>query len=104
MQLSPSNSFSLWHGTRITLICLLFAGCSQSNLSHSDKISASSGDAVSAAALLQTVDPWPEYVLDTDIDMDGELAVKRANDYKKGQTKPIEGERSTGGSSISKGG
>ena len=104
MQLSPSKFTSLWRGTGVTVICLLFAGCSHSNLSHSDKISPAAGDAVRAATVLQTVDPWPENVLDTDIDMDGELAVKRANDYKKGQTKPIEGERSTGGSSVSKGG
>jgi hypothetical protein len=104
MQLLPSKSTSLWHGTRVTLICLLSAGCSQSNLTHSDKISPASGDAVRAAALLQTVDPWPDYVLDTDVSMDGELAVKRVNDYKKGETKPLEGERSTGGSSNSNGG
>ncbi len=104
MQLSPSKPIPFGHGLRITLMCLLFAGCSHSNLSHSDKIAPTSGDAVHAATVLQTVDPWPDYVLDTEIDMDGELAVKRANDYKNGQTKPIEGERSTGGSSISKGG
>ena len=104
MQLSPSKSPSLRHGISITLLSVLFAGCSQSNLSHSDKISPTSGDAVHAAALLQTVDPWPEYVLDTDVQMDGELAVKRANDYKLGQTKPLSGERSTGGSTASDGG
>jgi hypothetical protein len=36
--------------------------------------------------------------------MDGELAVKRANDYKAGKTKPLAGERSTGGSATSAGG
>lgn len=104
MQLSPNKSTLLWRGVGATVLCLLFAGCSQSNLSHSDKISAASGDAVRAATVLQTVDPWPDYVLDTDITMDGELAVKRANDYKKGETKPLQGERSSGGSSTSKGG
>ena len=103
MQLSPSKSITLWRTAGATALCLLFAGCSQSNLSRSDKISPASGDAVRAATLLQTVDPWPEYVLDTDIDMDGELAVKRVNDYKKGETKPLQGERSSGGSSTSTG-
>lgn len=104
MQLSPSKSTMSWRGTPVALICLLFAGCSHSNLTHSDKISPTAGDAVRAAALMQTVDPWPDYVLDTDVDMNGELAVKRVNDYKKGETKPLEGERSTGGSSASDGG
>ena len=104
MKLSPNKPSALYRSVGATLLCLLFAGCSQSNLSHSDKISASSGDAVRAATVLQTVDPWPDYVLDTEVSMDGELAVKRANDYKKGQTKPLQGERSSGGSSISAGG
>ncbi len=104
MQSLPSKPNSIWHGAGTALLCLLFAGCSQSNLTHSDKISPTSGDAVRAAAVLQTVDPWPEYVLDTDVDMDGELAVKRVEDYQKGETKPLEGERSTGGSSASQGG
>lgn len=103
MQLSPSKSITLWRGAGATVLCLLFAGCAQSNLERSDKISAASGDAVRAATVLQTVDPWPDYVLDTDVGMDGELAVKRANDYKKGNTKPIQGERSSGGSSTSTG-
>ena len=103
MQLSPSKTITLWRGAGATALCLLFAGCTQSNLEHSDKISAASGDAVRAATVLQTVDPWPEYVLDTDTDMDGELAVKRANDYKTGKTKPLQGERSSGGSSSSTG-
>lgn len=103
MQKSPSNSTMLWRTIAATALCLAIAGCSQSNISHSDKISATSGDAVRAATVMQTVDPWPEYVLDTDIDMDGELAVKRANDYKAGNTKPLQGERSSGGSSTSTG-
>lgn len=103
MQLSPNKAITLWRAAGATVLCLLFAGCTQSNLERSDKISAASGDAVRAATVLQTVDPWPDYVLDTDVSMDGELAVKRANDYKKGETKPLQGERSSGGSSTSTG-
>ncbi|MEO1161229.1 MAG: hypothetical protein AAFW74_12385 [Pseudomonadota bacterium] len=103
MKSLPSKSSTLGHGVGATFLCLLFAGCTQSNLSHSDKISASSGDAVRAATVLQTVDPWPDYVLDTDVTMDGELAVKRANDYKNGMTKPLQGERSSGGTAVSGG-
>lgn len=80
---------------------LALAGCGQTHTNHSDGISPAAGDAVRGAMLLQTVDPWPDYVLDTDIVTDGELAAKRATDYRKGETKPIEGERSTGGSSAS---
>lgn len=103
MQKSPSNSTMLWRTVAATALCLVVTGCGQSNISNSDKISAASGDAVRAATVMQTVDPWPEYVLDTDVDMDGELAVKRANDYKRGMTKPLQGERSSGGSSTSTG-
>ena len=80
---------------------LTLSGCGQTHLNHSDKISPAAGDAVHSAMLLQTVDPWPDNVLDTDIETDGELAVKRATDYRKGETKPIGGERSTGGQSSS---
>ena len=104
MQSSPNKPNITWHGVGAALLCLVIAGCSHSNLTHSDKVSPTAGDAVHAAALMQTVDPWPDYVLDTDIDMDGELAVKRVNDYKKGETKPLDGERSTGGSSNTEGG
>ncbi|MDX1716809.1 MAG: hypothetical protein R3287_07865 [Anderseniella sp.] len=81
--------------------CLVLAGCnSYSHMTRSDKISPAAGDAVYAARTMQTVDPWPEYVLDTDIAMDGELAHKRATDYKAGNTKPLEAERSGGGSTA----
>ena len=104
MQLSPSKSNFTRHSISAVLLCFLLTGCGYSNLTHSDKISPAVGDAVRAATLLQTVDPWPENVLDTEIDMDGELAVKRAEDYKQGKTKPLQGERSTGGSSYTAGG
>ena len=82
-------------------VCLLLAGCnSYSHITRSDTISPAAGDAVHAAKLMQTVDPWPEYVLDTDIAMDGELAHKRATDYKAGNTKPLQAERSAGGSTA----
>jgi hypothetical protein len=48
--------------------CLVVTGCnSYSHMTRSDKISPAAGDAVYAARTMQTVDPWPEYVLDTDI-------------------------------------
>jgi hypothetical protein len=81
--------------------CLVVTGCnSYSHMTRSDKISPAAGDAVYAARTMQTVDPWPEYVLDTEITMDGELAQKRATDYKAGNTKPLEGQRSSGGSTA----
>jgi hypothetical protein len=82
------------------LLCLPLSACnSYSHLAHSDKISPAAGDAVHAATVMQTVDPWPDYVLDTEVPMDGELAVKRAEAYKRGETKPLQGERSQGSSS-----
>lgn len=78
------------------VLALVLGGCNQhSHLGHSDKISPAAGDAVHAATVMQTVDPWPDNVLDTDLTMDGELAVKRANDYKAGNTKPLVGQRTT---------
>ncbi len=88
----------------VLMLGLLLAGCSSAHTTRTDKISPAAGDALHSAMVMQTVDPWPEYVLDTDIVMDGELAVKRANDYKAGKTKPLAGERSTGGSATSAGG
>ena len=77
-------------------LALALGGCNQfSHLGHSDRISPAAGDAVHAATVMQTVDPWPDNVMDTDIPMDGELAVKRANDYKAGATKPLDGQRTT---------
>jgi hypothetical protein len=88
------------HAALLLATAVFVSGCSADHTGHSDKISPAAGDAVHAATVMQTVDPWPEYVLDTDIITDGELAVKRANDYKAGETKPLLGERSTGGSSA----
>ena len=82
-------------------MCMLLAGCnSYSHVTRSDKISPAAGDALHAAKLMQTVDPWTEYVLDTDIAMDGELAHKRATDYKAGNTKPIETTRTTNSAAV----
>ena len=82
-------------------VCLLLAGCnSYSHMTREDKISPAAGDAVRAAMAMQAVDPWPEYVLDTDLVMDGELAEKRIGDYKAGNTKQLDGARSAGGSTA----
>ncbi len=82
-----------WH-----CACCLRAATSTAIMNATDKISPPPVMRYVPQLSMQTVDPWPEYVLDTDLDMDGELAVKRANDYKAGNTKPLEGQRSSGGS------
>ena len=70
--------------------CLLLAGCSSySHVTRDDKISPAAGDSVKAAMAIQTVDPWPDYVMDTDTTMDGDLALKRVGDYKAGKTKAL---------------
>ena len=79
-------------------VCLLLAGCnSYSHMTREDKVSPAAGDAVRAAMTMQTVDPWPEYVLDKDLVMDGELAQKRISDYKAGNTKPLDGTSASAG-------
>ena len=78
-------------------ICLLLAGCnSYSYMTRDDKISPAAGDAVKSAMTIQAVDPWPDYVLDTDTTMDGDLALKRVGDYKAGKTKELENVSASG--------
>jgi hypothetical protein len=63
-----TNKFAMPKAALGLAACLVLAGCnSYSHMTRSDKISPAAGDAVYAARTMQTVDPWPEYVLDTDI-------------------------------------
>jgi hypothetical protein len=92
-----SNMKRMVRSGTVAGICLLLAGCnSYSHMTRDDKISPAAGDAVRAAMTMQTVDPWPEYVLDTDIPMDGDLALKRVGDYKAGNTKALENVSASG--------
>lgn len=95
---------NMTHAVRNALaagMCLVLAGCnSYSHVTRQDTISPTAGDAVHGAKLMQTVDPWPEYVLDTDIAMDDEVALKRANDCKAGKTKELDGARAAGGNTA----
>ncbi len=101
MQPSTSNRSNAVRSWLAAGLCLLLAGCnSYSHMTREDKVSPAAGDAVRAAMAMQTVDPWPEYVLDKDLVMDGELAQKRLSDYKAGNTKPLDGARSAGGSTA----
>lgn len=79
-------------------VCLMLTGCnSYSHMTREDKISPAAGDSLRAAMAMQTVDPWPQYVLDKDLVMDGELAQKRVSDYKAGNTKPLDGTSASAG-------
>lgn len=71
----------------------LFAlsGC-QEYLTRSDFISTHSGDAVARNASIQTVDPWPSYVYDTDIRTSSE---RQAHVIKRYHNPEKEGEKGT---------
>ena len=97
MKLFTSNATGFAGRIAAAGICLLLAGCnSYSHMTRADSITPSAGDAVKAAMAIQTVDPWPDYVLDTDTTMDGDLALKRVGDYKAGKTKPLENVSASG--------
>jgi hypothetical protein len=97
MKLFTSNFACFKHTAASAGLCLLLAGCnSYSHMTRDDTITPSAGDAVKAAMAIQTVDPWPDYVLDTDTTMDGELALKRVGDYKAGKTKALENVSASG--------
>lgn len=68
----------------LTLV-LALTGC-QENLARTDLISPYSGDAVAVNASNQTIDPWPSYVYNTDIQTSGERQAVAIKKYNTGPT------------------
>ncbi len=68
--------------TTLSLV-LVLSGC-QENLVRSDFISPNVGDAVAVNASNQTIDPWPSYVYDTDIETSAERQKAVIKKYNSG--------------------
>lgn len=67
-------------------------GCSSDQVheyrAHSDKVTAGAGDAVASNRALHTIDPWPYYSQNTQIDMDGKRAQAAVRRYETNAKKP----------------
>ncbi|MEJ1159512.1 hypothetical protein [Prosthecomicrobium sp. N25] len=73
----------------IAAVGLLLAGCSSDNyLDNRDTVTLQFGDAVAANKVAQTIDPWPPYVNDTRLPVNGQRAVASVERYKKGMILP----------------
>ncbi len=74
----------------------LLQGCYEDDyLSHRDTISLGAGDAVATNAATQTIDPWPAYAKDTDIQMDGKRAQVAIERYQQNKSLPPRGVNTT---------
>ena len=61
------------------------AACAE-QFSHRETIEFSAGDAIAANKVLQVIDPWDQRAGWTDIDQDGNRAVKAVDTYRTGET------------------
>lgn len=61
------------------------AGCAD-YLNHHDTVTLRAGDAQQWNRVVQTTDPWPPYVKNTDIDVDGQRAAVGIRRYSTGGT------------------
>lgn len=79
----------------VTLICsqaILLQGCyDDSYYNHRDTLTLGSGDAAATSAAVHTIDPWPPYAKNTDIDLEGERARIAIDRYQKNQSIPPRG-------------
>ena len=66
-------------------------GCAD-YLNHHDTVALRAGDAQSWNKVAQTTDPWPPYVKNTDINVDGQRAAIGIRRYSTGTTPLATGE------------
>ncbi|HEX2555307.1 MAG TPA: hypothetical protein VHL98_16530 [Microvirga sp.] len=71
------------------------AGCAD-YLNHHDTVTLRAGDAQNWNKTVQTTDPWPPYVKNTDIDGDGQRTMIGVRNYSEGTT-PLASGGGTGG-------
>jgi hypothetical protein len=69
-------------------------GCAD-YLNHHDTVTLRAGDSQRWNSLVQTTDPWPPYVKNTDINVDGQRAALGVRRYSNGTT-PLRGVASPG--------
>jgi hypothetical protein len=68
------------------LVFSLASGCTSDQLyeyrAHTDKVTLGAGNASAANRAIHTVDPWPWYSQNTQIDMDGNRALLAVRRYE----------------------
>ncbi len=78
------------------------AGCAD-YLNNHDTVTLRAGDAQQWNRVVQTTDPWPPYVKNTDIDVDGQRAAIGVERYSTGTTPSASGGSGSSGSESSGG-
>ncbi len=79
------------------------AGCAD-YLNHHDTVTLRAGDAKNWNKAIQTRDPWPPYVKNTDINVDGQRATIGVRRYSTGTTPLTTGEGGSSGQGAGGGG
>jgi hypothetical protein len=69
----------------------VLAGCSDIYYDRRETIASGAGDAVASNIAVQTVDPWPRNVGNTQISMNGDRAVLAAQRYRANRVIPPRG-------------
>lgn len=69
----------------------LLAGCSDIYFDRRETVSSGSGDAVASNIAVQTIDPWPRNVANTNIPMNGQRAELAIQRYRTGRVIPPSG-------------
>ncbi len=86
-------------GIIAAVICapvLVLQGCyDDSYYSRRDTVSLGAGDAIATNAATQTIDPWPPYAKDTDINLEGERARVGIQRYQQNKSIPPRGLNTT---------
>jgi hypothetical protein len=66
----------------------LLAGCSDIYYDRRESISKGAADAVASNLAVQTIDPWPRYVANQNIAMNGDRAALAIDRYRHGRVLP----------------
>jgi hypothetical protein len=74
---------------------VLLQGCYEDYFSHRDTVSLGAGDAIATNAATQTIDPWPPYAKNTDINLDGKRAQVAMQRYQQNKSIPPQGLNTT---------
>ncbi len=78
-------------------------GCAD-YLNHHDTVTLRAGDSQRWNSVVQTTDPWPPYVKNTDINVDGQRAAVGIRRYSSGAGSSASGQESPGGAGAAEAG
>lgn len=85
MSAKKSSRINRWQkGLVGCLFATTLSGCVD-YLKHSDTVTISAGDAQAWNKTIHTVDPWPPYVMDTQIPGDGRRTARVIRRYTNGE-------------------